>query len=251
MTGLERQASRSLMVHEHTPPRPERTGATGICAGRDGTVRKYDGRPAMPLTERRRPQGTNRCRRTGRSNDRQVPSAWTSECSAPANQAPPVAECLELLSPSWFLRRQQANPRFETGGDDGTFSTDAFHKSLEASTLKYKVQATLLEMLFSADESGRTTVSGRRIAARLGIRDATVSDHMGKARVHGFLLTKYRYNKSSVHQLTWPGSGLHPPLPGLTPIRAHIWTVEELAWRESLDTDSPQTAPWADGRPPF
>lgn len=157
---------------------------------------------------------------------------------------------VQLESPVWFLHRQQARP--PESADGGTaFDIDIFHEALVASPLKDKVQATLLEMLYSADESGRTMVSGRRIAARLGIRDATVSNHMGKAREHGFLLTKYRYNNSSVHQLTWPSSELHPALPGLTPVRPHIWTDGELAWWGSLDTDSPQPPPWADGPPPF
>lgn len=156
----------------------------------------------------------------------------------------------QLESPAWFVHQQQTRPR--ESADPGTaFDIDVFHKALEASQLKDKVRATMLEMLHGADQFGRTTVSGRRLAASLRIREATVSSHLNKAREAGFLLTKYRYNKSPVQQLAWPGSGIHPPQLGISPLSPRIWTDGEVAWWRSLDTNFPLSPPWGEGEPPF
>jgi hypothetical protein len=131
------------------------------------------------------------------------------------------------------------------------FSSETFRAALDESPLKNTVKSTLLEMLDGAHETGRTAVSGRRLAAGRGVREATITSHLQKARDAELLLTKHRYNKSSIHQLTWPGSGLHPPQPSVSPLSAHTWTDGEVGWWNSLDTDSPRSPPWGDGEPPF
>lgn len=195
-----------------------------------------------------------------RKHSRQQARGGETEVASPAGQGIRTSSGLtshasiqdggQLESPAWFVHRQQTRPR--VSADGGTaFDIDVFHEALEASPLKDKVQATMLEMLYSTDEFGRTKVSGRRLAAGLSIREATVSSHLNKAREVGFLLTKYRYNKSPCQQLAWPGSGIHPPQPGISPLRPRIWTDGEVAWWRSLDTSFPLSPPWGEGAAPF
>lgn len=161
---------------------------------------------------------------------------------------PPIAEDAQLESPAWYVDRQRTRPVVDAGE---VFTSDTFRRALEVSPLKNRVKHTLLEMLLSADAFGRTTVSGRRLAASLEVREATISSHLGKAREAELLLTQRRFNSSSVHQLTWPGSSLHAPTPGVSPLFAAIWTDGEVAWWNSLNTDSPRAPPWGSGRSPF
>jgi hypothetical protein len=190
-----------------------------------------------------------------RGNQRErVPHKRLASACSPSELAdhlsfttPPPAG-VQLESPAWYVHRQRLRPVVDPGP---AFSTATFHGALATSPLRSKAKYTLLEMLHSADEFGRTTVSGRRLAGHLGVREATISSHLEKARIAKLLLTKRRYNKSSSHQLTWPGSGLHPPHPGVSPLRTHTWTDGETAWWSSLDTGSRRPTPWGDHHPPF
>lgn len=177
----------------------------------------------------------------------QVPAELAVRFRSPASAQPNE----QLESPAWYLHRQRNRPSFDSVNAGEVFCTDTFHDGLDASSLKRKVKVTILELLSSADEFGRTAVSGRQLAVRLGVREATITSHLQKARDAELLLTKRRYNNSSVQQLTWPGSGLHPPQPGISPLNTHTWTDGEVAWWSSLDTDSPRLPPWGDGEPPF
>lgn len=161
-----------------------------------------------------------------------------------------IEQCPGLPSPQWYYRRQRTRPK-NSSANCATFSSDAFNESLGASALKSRVRATLVEVLYHADELGRTSVSGRSLAKTLGIREATVSSHLSKARDAGFLLTKYRYNNSPIQQLTWPGSGIHPPQPSVSPLAQRMWSDGELAWWTSLNTEWPLPPPWDPGEPPF
>lgn len=163
----------------------------------------------------------------------------------------PGEQFSHLLSPRWFLRRQQTRPVLEALHPEAAYSSGTFFEFLEMSPLKERVRATLSEVAHAADEFGRTTVSGRRLAASLGIREATVSSHLSKARAAGFLITKYRFNNSPVQQLAWPGSGIHPPQPGVSPLTQRQWSDAEVAWWNSLHTCRPIPPPWGSGEPPF
>lgn len=156
-----------------------------------------------------------------------------------------------LTGPAWYLKRQQTKPVIAATEDEATYSSDTFLRALESSLLKQRVRTTLRELMNSADELGRTAISGRCVAAKLGIREATVSSHLAKARDSGFLLTKYRYNNSPLQQLTWPGSSIHPPRSDVSPLTSRIWSDGEVAWWTSLRTEWPLPPPWGSGEPPF
>lgn len=211
-------------------------------------MRERQGRRA---SKQRKPR-TPSCQQA-RGGQVQAPKS-AEDATGPSNGPAPDAssKCgAQLASPIWFLHRQQTRPLVPADDRGSVFDIEIFHKALEASPLKRKVRDTLLEVLYSADEVGRTTMSGRRLAARLGIREATVSNHLSKAREAHFLLTKYRYNRSPVHQLAWPGSRMHPPQPGISPLDSRIWSDSEMAWWSSLHTDRPLPPPWSSGEPPF
>lgn len=172
------------------------------------------------------------------------PALRPDELSVPT----PRATEIQLDDAAWYIQRLRTRPAVASGA---LFCSDTFRDALDRAPLKSRVRDTILEMLRTADPFGRTSVSGRKLAERRGLREATICSHLEKAREAELLLSKRRYNNSSLHQLTWPGSELHPLPPGVTPVGGHTWTDGELAWWGSLDTDSPQPPPWADGRPPF
>lgn len=149
---------------------------------------------------------------------------------------------------AWYLQRMRLRP--ETG-QDGVFCHATFVAALAASSLNRGAKLTMQATLGAADNNGMTSISGAALAKDLGIRHATVSDHWNQARGAGLMLTRRRFNTSSIQQLTWPGSGMHPPEPGASPLGIHPWTDREFAWWDSLLTDSPQAAPWGGGHPPF
>lgn len=251
MSNQSRRTLSALAVHD-AARRDQRGLRLKISkAGQGDTSRRHLEKHHAPLSDRRSRQRNARCKvisdpaLTG-------PLRSTPGCVALPGRTLLPDTYRALPSPVWFLRRQQqARPRFVNGSEDGSFSIDVFHEYLAASTLKDKVRNTLHEVLYSADVFGRTTVSGRWLAAKLGTREATISAHLKKAREAGFLLTRYRFNNSSVQQLTWPGSSIHPPEPGVSPLTNRIWSDGEVAWWTSLTTEWPLPPPWGVGEPPF
>lgn len=75
---------------------------------------------------------------------------------------PPIGAAWQLESPVWYLQRQRTRPVLDAGS---VLSSDTFPGALEASPTKSKVKSTILEMLRGPDESGRTAVNGRKLAA--------------------------------------------------------------------------------------
>lgn len=221
------------------------------------TAKRYrkSARPCVPLSrpaQRRNGIGSRPITRIGVGQTlgmrRSAAACSPTEHREPSTFTTAAPAGTPLEGAAWYLHRQRLRPVVDAGPG---FSTVAFHQALDMSPLKSKAKYTLLEMLHSADEFGRTTLSGRRLAGTLGVREATISSHLERARFAELLLTKRRYNQSSIHQLTWPGSGLHPPLPGVSPLKTHIWTDGELAWWRSWDAGSRWPTPWRDHRPPF
>lgn len=149
---------------------------------------------------------------------------------------------------AWYLQRMRQRP--ETG-QDSVFCHATFVAALATSSLNSGAKRTMQATLGAASHHGITAVSGGAIAGDLGIRHATVTDHWNQARAAGLMLTRRRYNTSSIQQLTWPGSGLHTPEPGASPLGIHPWSEKEFAWWDSLLTNSPMAAPWGGGHPPF
>lgn len=86
-----------------------------------------------------------------------------------------------------------------------------------------------------------------------GRREATISAHWRQARSHGLLASKQRFNATSIHKFTIPGvdNASFDEALLATPLRCHIWSLEELAWWEELDAMAPTAPPWSDGLPPF
>jgi hypothetical protein len=123
--------------------------------------------------------------------------------------------------------------------------------ALAASSLNSGAKRTMQATLRAASNYGITAISGGAIASDLGIRHATVTDHWNQARDAGLMLTRRRFNKSSIQQLTWPGSGMHAPNGDGSPLATHPWTDMEFAWWDSLLRDLPKPAPWGESHPPF
>lgn len=147
--------------------------------------------------------------------------------------------------PTWSLERQKARAR-HAGSEQ--FCREKFAAALRASNLNAGSTRTMLATLDTADASGFTVRSGRQLAAELGIRAATVSKHWAQARAEGVLLTRYRYNKSSIQQLTWPGQLIELRDIDCVPLQERPWSWdEELWWLTGADFP----APWGDGSPPF
>jgi hypothetical protein len=106
----------------------------------------------------------------------------------------------------------------------------------------------MIATLDTADANGVTAFSGRSVSTTLGVRAATVSDHWKQARQAGLLITRYRFNNSSIQQLSWPGREVEPPPAGAIPLTLRPWTSPEVEWWANGAQFPP---PWEDAQPPF
>lgn len=147
--------------------------------------------------------------------------------------------------PNWSLRRLQNSTRTAS---PNRFCREIFISGLKASGLHAGTKRTMLATLDTADCSGFTVQSGAGLAASLNVLAATVSKHWSNARVEGFLLTRYRFNNSSIQQLTWPGGPEASPRGGYVPLGVRPWPLDEELWWLA-GAESP--GPWGDGPPPF
>lgn len=86
-----------------------------------------------------------------------------------------------------------------------------------------------------------------------GRREATITAHWHQARSQGLLVSRQRFNATSIHKFTIPGidDDYVDAIALATPLRGHIWSHEELAWWDKLDAMAPTKPPWFDGPPPF
>lgn len=137
-----------------------------------------------------------------------------------------------------------------------TWNRDLYLNALAASQLKKPVKKTLAAMLEAAGGGETTTIDRSTLCSITGVRrEATISEHWRLARYHGLLRSSARFNRSSIHRFTLPGSGLLEEdwLSGssLTPLRAHVWLPHERAWWQALGTRAELTPPWGNGTPPF
>jgi hypothetical protein len=133
---------------------------------------------------------------------------------------------------------------------------ELYLEALAASQLKKPVQKTLVAMLESAGGGETTTIDRSTLCSITGVRrEATISGHWRLARQHGLLWSSARFNRSSVHRFTLPGSGLPEAdwLSGsiLTPLRVHRWLPHEREWWETVGSEAASIPPWGDGTPPF
>lgn len=155
-------------------------------------------------------------------------------------------ELLELNAPGarWYFQRARERP-------ESSFSSSLFILALDSSVLNRGAKRTMLRTLETSNIDGITAASGRSIAADLNVRPATISDHWKQAEEAGLLLTRRRFNTSSLHQLCWPGSGICEPTPSGTPLYSRSWTAEELAWWNSSKQRPMRAPPWGYGFAPF
>lgn len=86
-----------------------------------------------------------------------------------------------------------------------------------------------------------------------GRREATITAHWRLARSQGLLVSKQRFNATSIHKFTVPGvdDACLDEVSLTTPLRCHIWSPEELSWWEGLNIAVPTEPPWGKGLPPF
>lgn len=141
-----------------------------------------------------RPKG--RARTTARSGIR-------SKKPAPGWQDR-MSECA-----SWQFRQAvegslKWDPRVE-------FDKSAYASAVEASSLKPKEKATVFHMLHYASSRGVTTVSRYALAELASVsRAATIGDRWTNIRKSGFLNSRQRMDKSSVHVFTMPTAAEAP-----------------------------------------
>lgn len=119
--------------------------------------------------------------------------------------------------------------------------------------MKPKVRNTLYAMVDDAGAQYSTIDRARLLQLTDGRREATISAHWRQARSHGLLVSRQRFNATSVHKFTIPNvdDACIDEVGLARPLRCHIWSREELAWWEGLDVMAPISPPWSDGPPLF
>lgn len=129
----------------------------------------------------------------------------------------------------------------------------AYRMALDGSGLASSVKKTMYAMLDSA--TGQyATIDRASLCSKVAVRrEATITDHWRKARAAGLLVSKPRFNSSSIHKLTIPGRCDEAIDPLWLPkvLRPHLWTSDELDWWESLDVPAFSDPPWSGGVAPF
>jgi hypothetical protein len=133
------------------------------------------------------------------------------------------------------------------------FRKDAYLTAIDAAPLKASEKRTMAAMLGTVNPDGFTTVDRDSIAVDTGQTVKTVTRHWQQGRAAALLASKARFNNSSVHLATVPGSGAAFP-PGwavVPPLQGHFWTDTELAWWNSDASLCGKNAPWGSNHPPF
>lgn len=161
------------------------------------------------------------------------------------NTLPDIPVAIE--GPNWYLTRHKQ----DLGRLSNVFCAEKFIEAVELSWLNAGARRTMAALLDASNGEGLTTISGAVLAQRLQVRAATVSTHWNDARSAGLLVTRRRFNNSSIQQLAWPGSGLGMPNAAGTINQSHKWSDAELAWWTSLGGAIPLPPPWGDHGAPF
>jgi hypothetical protein len=111
-------------------------------------------------------------------------------------------------------------------------------------------------MLKSAQGGQYTDVDRETIRRVTGVsRVATISEHWQRARDHGLMTSRHRYNGPSKHRLTlpWvPSAEIDDVEMSInTNTHAHVWTPQEVAWWTEREADQGAPPPWGLGPAPF
>lgn len=137
--------------------------------------------------------------------------------------------------------------------DRPIWTAERYREAVEASSLRASVRNTLHAMVDHAAAQYSTIDRATLLQLTGGRREATVTAHWDKARSHGLLVSKQRFNTTSIHKFTIPGadSADIDVLAIGMPLRAHLWTPAELAWWDTLSVDDPEEPPWSADQAPF
>lgn len=133
------------------------------------------------------------------------------------------------------------------------FHKDSFLSAIAAAPLLPSEKRTMVALLETVNPDGFTTVDRDTVAVDTGQTVKTVTRHWQQGRAAALLASKARFNNSSVHLATVPGSGAAFPVGWALapPLQGHFWTDSELAWWESEASIHGKNAPWRNGHPPF
>jgi hypothetical protein len=133
------------------------------------------------------------------------------------------------------------------------FHKDSYLSAVADAPLKASEKRTMTALLETVNPDGFTTVDRETVAVDTGQTVKTVTRHWQQARAAALLASKARFNSSSVHLATVPGSGAAFPQGWAVapPLQGHFWTDTELAWWDSAASPDGKNAPWGDGHPPF
>lgn len=133
------------------------------------------------------------------------------------------------------------------------FRKDSYLSAVATAPLLPSEKRTMEALLETVNPDGFTTVDRETVAAETGQTVKTVTRHWQQARAAALLASKARFNSSSVHLATVPGSGAAFPEGWAVaqPLQGHFWTDTELAWWDSPGSLDGKNAPWGNGHPPF
>lgn len=133
------------------------------------------------------------------------------------------------------------------------WSRENYRAAIDRAVLRLPVKRTLHAMLM-AGGGEYSTIDRATLCQLTGVRrEATITQHWNRAREAGLLVSRARYNRSSIHRFTLPGQrDIDCVIPWIElGLQAHEWTTEELEWWQHQRPESPIRPPWGDGCPPF
>jgi hypothetical protein len=116
------------------------------------------------------------------------------------------------------------------------FHKDSYLSAVAAAPLLASEKRTMAALLGTVNPDGFTAVDRETVAVDTGQTVKTVTRHWQQARAAALLASKARFNNSSVHLATVPGSGAAFPAGWAVapPLQGHFWTDTEIAWWASI-----------------
>lgn len=133
------------------------------------------------------------------------------------------------------------------------FHKGSYLSAVAAAPLLASEKRTMAALLETVNPDGFTAVDRETVAVDTGQTVKTVTRHWQQGRAAALLASKARFNNSSVHLATVPGSGAAFPERWAVapPLQGRFWTDTELAWWDSSASLYGKNAPWGSNHPPF
>lgn len=149
--------------------------------------------------------------------------------------------------PRWYLARASAST---IRVNPAPWTQAEFAAVISSSSLSDGAKETMRATALTANARGVTTVDRATVSAVTGLSTWTTTQHWKSAEQLGLMLSKPRFNNTSVRHLG-PEAFRTPPFEASIMIQfENTWTAADHQWHTTANKYR-HDPPWGAGRPPF